>query len=451
MVSHENTARVFRTSRDSGQRLSETAAPSWRQSADTAIPQICVYAKKRFQVIEGFGGAFTEAAATTFYKLPADLQREILTAYFDRQAGHGYSLCRTHLNSCDFALGNYAYDDVDGDTNLDHFSIERDRRALIPMIREAMKCAGEGLRLFASPWSPPAWMKTNRMMNHGGKLLPQHRETWARYIVRYIEEYRREGIALWGLTVQNEPESTQTWDSCIYTAEEERDFVRDFLGPALERAGLSDLKLMIWDHNRDRIFHRASTVYDDPAAARYVWGTAFHWYMVDCFDNVRLVHDTFPDKALLFTEGCVERGPKTGEWWVGEKYAHAIIHDLNNWAVGWVDWNMLLDENGGPNHVKNFCSAPIIADTQKNTVHYQSSYYYIGHFSRFFRPGAARIVAASPLDQLETTACVNTDGTVAAVVLNRTDNAIAFAVQYDRGFLHLSVEPHGILTVCFPQ
>jgi glucosylceramidase len=429
----EQSIRVFCTARDTGERIAERSSIEPGDSVDYSVPSVMVDCTKRFQEIEGFGGAFTEAAAATLHKMSPEVQEEILRAYFDPQAGHRYTLCRTHINSCDFSLGNYAYTEVEGDTDLAHFSIDRDRRDLIPMIQAARAIAGSELRLFASPWSPPAWMKTTGEMNRGGKLRPECREAWARYYCRYIREYESEGIPIWGLTVQNEPEATQRWDSCIYTAEEERDFVRDHLGPALHKEGLADVKLIIWDHNRDRIFERAKVVYDDPEAAKYVWGTGFHWYCDDKFDNIGIVHEAWPNKKLLFTEGCQEQGPHVGSWDLGERYARSILSDLNSWTVGWTDWNLLLDETGGPNHVGNLCSAPIIADTRSGEVHYQSSYYYLGHFSRFIRPGARRVACATTLDALEATAFVNPDGSLALVVLNRTDEALSFAVKLASG------------------
>lgn len=422
--------RVFRTCRDSHDRLSEKTALVFQKKM-TEAPSIRVDARHRFQTIEGFGGAVTEAAADTFFKLCPERREEVLRAYFDPVEGHGYTLCRTHINSCDFSLGNYAYAEVPGDVELKHFSIDHDRRQLIPMIREANRLAGQPIKLLASPWSPPAWMKTNGQMNNGGKLKPEYREVWARYYIRYIQEYEREGIPIWGITVQNEPLAVQTWESCIYTAEEERDFVRDYLGPALERAGLlGRVRLLIWDHNRDLLYERASTVYDDPAAARYVWGAAFHWYMGDHFENVQLTHEAYPDKQLLFSEGTVEGGPHNGSWDSGERYAHSMLQDLNHWTVGWIDWNLLLDQRGGPNHKGNYCSAPIIVDTHKGELYYQSSYYYIGHIARFVRPGARRIVSASTLDDLETAAFLNPDGQIAVIVLNRSERAWPFALRY---------------------
>ncbi len=437
---------TFTTTRDTGDRLTSRVVSAGDPSTASRGPAIVVDDRVRYQNIEGFGGAFTEAAAVTLAKLPETAQEEILRAYFDPIQGHGYNLCRTHINSCDFATGNYAYTEVDGDTALEHFTIARDRQALIPLILRARKMTGDSLRLFASPWSPPAWMKTNGQMNRGGKLKSEYRDTWARYLARYVQEYRRAGIDIWGLTVQNEPEATQSWDSCLYTAEEERDFVRDFLGPTLAREGLGTIRIIIWDHNRDELFARAKGILDDPEAARYVWGVGFHWYVADRFENIAFVHDAYPDKVLLLTEACVEHGPHAGDWLSGERYARSIIHDLNHWAAGWVDWNILLDEQGGPNHVGNYCSAPIIADTQTGKIYYQSSYYALGHFARFLRPGSHRILCATNRDDLEATAVASPDGTVAVVALNRSDEPLDFRLEAGETCATIALPAHGIVT-----
>ncbi|MFI3121577.1 MAG: glycoside hydrolase family 30 protein [Methylococcaceae bacterium] len=448
-MTKQRPVRQFCTAHDTAYRLSELEPIAFEPATDFSGPSVFIDTTVKFQEIQGFGGAFTEAAAVTLDKMPPELRQEILQAYFSPDTGNAYSLCRTHINSCDFSLGNYAYTEVDGDVELKHFSIEHDRQALIPMIREAIDLSGGQLKLFASPWSPPAWMKTNGMMNQGGKLKPEYRQAWADYYVRYIQEYEQEGIPIWGLTVQNEPEATQTWDSCIYTGEEERDFVRDHLGPTLHDAGLGNVKVIVWDHNRDRLFERAKVVFDDPKAAHYVWGVGFHWYCGDHFDNVQLTHDAYPDKHLIFTEGCQECGPHLGSWDTGERYAHSMINDLNRWTEAWVDWNLVLDETGGPNHVGNFCSAPIIADTQAGEIRYQSSYYYIGHFSRFIRPGARRVVCAKTLDSLEASAFLNVDGSVAVVVLNRTEQVIDFVLKSQGLQAKTSIPARGIKTFVF--
>ena len=439
--------KTYTSARDTGERIVQRTIVGSTSSVQEDKPAVVLDDRITYQTIEGFGGAFTEAAADTLYKLPVKVQDEILNAYFDQASGHGYTLCRTHINSCDFSLGNYAYTEIDGDVDLEHFSIARDHNVLIPMIKRAMGLAGPDLRIFASPWSPPAWMKTNGQMNRGGKLKAEYRDAWARYYVRYIQEYRRIGIDIWGLTIQNEPEATQSWDSCIYTGEEERVFLRDFLGPALQDTGLEDVKVIIWDHNRDELFLRAKAVLDDPEAAKYVWGVGFHWYVADKFENISLVRDAYPGKVLLLTEACVERGPHSGDWSPGELYGRSIIQDLNHGAAAWVDWNMLLNQEGGPNHVGNYCSAPIIADTDTGEVFYQSSYYYLGHFSRFIKPGSKRILCSTNRDALEATAVTTDDGSVVVVALNRTEMPMDFLLKHKESTAIVPLPAHGIVTV----
>jgi len=430
------------TARDSANRLTEQAplAPL----TEGGLPRLWVDTNRRFQMLQGFGGAFTEAAATTWLRLSEAQRERFLRDCFDPLHGHGYTLCRVHMNSCDFALGNYAHVETPGDVDLKSFSIERDRQALLPMIRAATQVAGRPLQLLVSPWSPPAWMKTNARMNDGGKLKPEYRQAWARCFVRFIQAYAEEGVPVWGVSVQNEPEAHQRWDSCLYTAEEERDFVRDFLGPELAAAGLGDVRIVVWDHNRDVMVERASVILGDPEAAKYVWGTGFHWYVEDHFDHVQLVHDAWPDKQLLFTEGCQEGGPHTGEWGLGERYARSMINDLNRWTVGWIDWNLLLDETGGPNHVGNLCSAPVLAEPARDALMHQSSFFYIGHFARFIRPGAQRVLCAATRQALETTAFVNPDGSLAVVAMNRTEQPLRFALHADGHAFAAELPPRAI-------
>lgn len=408
---------------------------------------INVYDEITYQEFLGFGGAFTESAADTFYRLGPFDRKQMLDACFDRADGNGYSFCRTHMNSCDFSLENYACDDVPDDTALARFSIRRDLRQRIPMIREAMEYGS--LKLFFSPWSPPAWMKSNGSMNNGGALLPQYRAVWAQYYVKFIQAYRENGIPFWGLTVQNEPKATQTWDSCVFTAQEEAEFVRDYLGPALRENGLADVRIMIWDHNKERLVDRVRGAFSDPGVSRWIWGAGFHWYSGDHFEELEAVHHQWPDKHLVFTEGCVEKGPDQGNWDTGERYGHEIIGDLNHYACAWCDWNLLLNIQGGPNHVENYCDAPIIADTERDRLIYETSYWYIGHFSRFIKPGSFRICSTKFTDRLECTAFKNPDGTIALVVMNRTDREQDFALRWREKLCDFQMPAHSIMTAVF--
>jgi glucosylceramidase len=241
----------------------------------------------------------------------------------------------------------------------------------------------------------------------------------------------------------------QRWESCIYTAEEERDFVKHHLGPTLARAGMGDKKLIVWDHNRDLMLHRASTILDDPDAARYVWGLGFHWYAEGLHDNTKLVHDLYPHVNLIFTEACNYPWDfdKINEWHWGENYGRNMIHDFNGGAVGWTDWNILLDESGGPNHVGNFCYAPVHGDTRTGKLHYMNSYYYIGHFSKFIRPGARRIASASMSEHLLSTAFRNEDGSIAVVVMNESDEALPFLLWLDGKAAAANSPAHSIQTL----
>ena len=423
---------VYLTAKDTPHRLARTETLALAPAGVRTEKEHSVFvdAGRAFQTVLGIGGALTDASAETYAKLPAPKQQEVMRAYFDPKDGIGYTLGRTHIHSCDFSSASYTYV-ADNDEALRSFSVAPDERFRIPFTKAAIAAAGGKLTLFASPWSPPAWMKDNNHMLRGGKLLPKYRDAWARYFVAFIRAYEERGMPIWGVTVQNEPMAVQRWESCVFTAEEERDFVRDHLGPVFERNGLGDRKIVIWDHNRTWMYQRAQVALTDPAAAKYIWGVGFHWYMDDAFANVARVREAFPETNLLFTEGCnypYDRA-KLGEWQWGENYGRSMIHDFNNGVVGWTDWNILLDEHGGPNHVKNFCYAPLHADTQTGELMYMNSYYYIGHFSKFVRPGARRIISSSTADALLTTAFKNTDGSLAVVIMNATEKPQPFKLS----------------------
>jgi len=284
-------------------------------------------------------------------------------------------------------------------------------------------------------------------MNNGGKLKPQYRDAWALYYCKYIQLMKEEDITISAITVQNEPAATQVWDSCIYSAEEERDFIRDHLGPTLVKQGLKDIKLVCWDHNRAEAYHRAQVMFDDKQASQYVYGIGIHWYMGDNYDNLKLINDVYPEKKIWFTEGCQECGPHIGDWNVGERYAHSIINDLNHNTSLWCDWNLYLDQTGGPNHVQNLCSAPIIADTINDQVIINPSYYYFGHFSKFIKKDALRIAIATTSDELEATAFINPTGEIVAVVMNKLDREVVYALSHNHKGTYITMPPRSIQTL----
>ena len=446
---------VYTTAENTKLRISITDTVSFTAFGQPKETQPCIFVdpSKKFQTFIGIGGAITDASAETFAKLSKEKQQEILSHYYDVNKGIGYTLARTNIHSCDFSSGSYTYV-KDNDAALKSFSIAHDKEFRIPLIKQAIAAAGGKLTLFASPWSPPAWMKENNDMLHGGKLLPKFDQSWANYFVKFIKAYEAEGIPVWGLTVQNEPMATQKWESCIFTGEEERDFIKKILGPTLQKAGLANKKLIAWDHNRDLMYQRASTVLDDPEAAKYIWGIGFHWYEDwtgggNIYDNVKRVAEAYPTKNLIFTEGCVDSYDfnKIGEWKWGEKYGLSMINDFNNGTAGWTDWNILLDEKGGPNHVGNFCFAPVHADTKTGEIFYLSSYYYIGHFSKFIRPGAKRIISSSSRGQLLTTAFLNTNGKIAVVVMNQSNDKIPYRLWISGQAAEITSLPHSIQTL----
>lgn len=447
---------VYTTADSTAYRLSVTdSSLQFTDLSQPAETQVCVFVdpSKTFQTFLGIGGALTDATAETFAKMPKQKQQELLTAFYDKQKGIGYTLARTNIHSCDFSSGSYTYV-KEGDKELSSFSIDHDKQYRIPFIKQAIAAAGGKLTLFASPWSPPGFMKDSTHMLQGGKLKPEFYDAWAHYYAKFIKAYESEGIPVWGLTIQNEPMAKQKWESCIYSAEEEANFLKNNLGPTLTKEGLGDKKIIIWDHNRDLIYQRVSTTLRDPEVAKYVWGIGYHWYETWTggdmqFENLKRVAETFPDKNLIFTEGCAEsfNPERMTAWALGERYGNSMINDFNAGTVGWTDWNVFLDETGGPNHVGNFCFAPVHADKKTGEIHYTNSYYYIGHFSKFIHPGAKRIISSSNRSDLLTTAFRNEDGSVAVIVMNKGSKKFDYKLWIGGKAVAVKALPHSIATL----
>ena len=448
---------VYTSADNSTLRLTLTDQLFFVSAVQPLETETCVFIepRKTFQTFLGIGGAITDASAEVFAKLPKNKQEELLQAYYNKDKGIGYSLVRTTIHSSDFSSESYTYV-TEGDKELKTFNIEHDKKYKIPLLKRAIETAGGKLTLFASPWSPPAFMKTNNNMLRGGKLLPEFYQPWANYYVKFIKSYEKEGIPVWGLTLQNEPMATQKWESCIYTAEEERDFLKNYLGPTLKKSGLGNTKITVWDHNRDLISQRSNTILNDPEANKYVWGIGFHWYESwsggePMFENIKKVYDNYPSKNLLFTEGCNEnfKSENYQLWKNGERYGKSMINDFNNGTVGWTDWNILLDENGGPNHVGNFCFSPIHGDIKTGELIYTPSYYFIGHFSKFIQKGAKRIDCVTSRSNLISTSFLNPDGKVVTVVMNQSSQKIDYNVYVDTNKVSISILPHAIQTLIY--
>ncbi|MGN0183147.1 MAG: glycoside hydrolase family 30 beta sandwich domain-containing protein [Candidatus Ornithomonoglobus sp.] len=409
---------------------------------DVEANVINIIPEVKYQKIEGFGGTFTEAAAVTWNKLGDENKQKVLELYFDTENGSAYNLGRVHMNSCDFSLGNYSCVS-EGDETLDTFNIDRDKQAVVPVIKAAMKY--NDIDIMVSPWSPPPYMKTNGQMNEGGKLKKEYYELWSQFYVKFIEKYRAEGISVNRITVQNEPKAVQTWDSCVYTADEEAELVKKHLGEKMKDIGVG---ILFWDHNKERIYDRSKPMMD--IAADLTEGAAFHWYSGDHFEQLEIFHKLYPEKKLFFSEGCYEYSlGQRDTTAIGEKYAHDMIGNFNNYCNGFYDWNLLLNKEGGPNHVGNFCDAPIMADTANDKLFIHDSYYYIKHFSRFVKRGAARIASSKFTDKLDTVSFENPDGSIVTIVLNSSDECFTIFFRINGEMVPAKAEPHSIATYIF--
>ncbi|MBD5160582.1 MAG: glucosylceramidase [Oscillibacter sp.] len=414
--------------------------------AADCVHQVTVYPYARYQTFEGFGGAFTEASAHAWRQLPPDRRQAFLDLCFG-EGGLRYTQGRVHMGSCDFSLGNYACQAGPEDKG---FHTEHDDQYLIPMIQAAQAVAGRPIELLLSPWSPPGFMKTNGEMNHGGSLKPEYRARWAECMAGYAAHYRSMGCDVRRMSIQNEPAAVQTWDSCIWSGAEEGAFAAEYLSPALKKAGCGDVKILAWDHNKDILVQRVRETLSAKGAAEAVGGFAVHWYTGDHFEALRIAKELWPDKELWFSEGCVEYSRFDGMTPLqkAEMYAHDILGNLNGGISGSIDWNLLLDARGGPNHVGNFCEAPVMLTEDNANFTVQNEYYYIGQFSRFIRPGAVRLGSSAWTDRVEVTAFENRDGDRTAVVLNRTEKEAAVSVTEDaQEAWNFVIAPHSIATL----
>ncbi len=420
---------------------------------------INVFDEFKYQEILGFGGAFTESSAYNYSLLNDEQKKDFMEKYFDTEKGIGYNFCRSHIGSCDFSIDVYSYVE-DGDKTLESFNIDRDRKYIIPFIKDAQKYTGEELVMFASPWSPPAYMKDNESPFKGGSLKEEYKAVWAKYYTKYIKEFAKEGIKISAITVQNEPKAKQTWESCYFSPEDERDFIEKYLAPTLDSEGLSDIKIIIWDHNKERVYDRAKRVFTSKAVEDRVWAVGHHWYSGDHFDGLRLVHEKF-GKPLISTEICGVISENVLD--VAEKYASELCGDFNNFTSAFCDWNILLNEVGGPFHNRDKkpkegekliyenkgigCYAPILYGTEKKELVYTPIYYYIGHFSKYVKREAKRIATTKYCDDIKTCAFENPDGSLVTVIANVSDGELPAVVRHNDVCTEITLPAHSIVTV----
>ena len=463
------------------------------------------------QTLEGLGGALTESSAYVLAHLAKTRREALLDRCYGPQ-GARFTLTRTPIGACDFSVrGRFSYDDVPGDVALQHFSIAPDQcgfpgaqdptYALLPLIKDALTREPR-LKLVASPWTAPAWMKDNQdWYGHGvgGALLPQHYDTFARYMAAYLKAYRAEGVPMWAITPINEPlGNSGQWESMEFTDTGLRTYVREHLGPELARQKLGQVKILQFDHNRDeQALLFANTLLGDPATARFLSGTGVHWYSSTNSARTEVLdelHRRFPAKVLLHTEGCIDgigtadnapggafAGWQNDAWWwtasatdwgfhwapAEEKadhpryapvhrYARDLIQGLNHWLVGWIDWNLVLDRNGGPNHVNNFCAAPLMVDTATEEVHVTPLYYVLAHFSRYLQPGdrITQVTTVTPglgADDFHATAALSRDGQhLVVIAFNKTPRALPYRIQVGHHQAALSIPAEALQTLRIP-
>ncbi|KAI2519501.1 glucosylceramidase beta [Homo sapiens] len=361
--------------------------------------------------------------------------------------GIGYNIIRVPMASCDFSIRTYTYADTPDDFQLHNFSLpEEDTKLKIPLIHRALQLAQRPVSLLASPWTSPTWLKTNGAVNGKGSLKGQpgdiYHQTWARYFVKFLDAYAEHKLQFWAVTAENEPSagllSGYPFQCLGFTPEHQRDFIARDLGPTLANSTHHNVRLLMLDDQRLLLPHWAKVVLTDPEAAKYVHGIAVHWYLdflAPAKATLGETHRLFPNTMLFASEACVgskfwEQSVRLGSWDRGMQYSHSIITNLLYHVVGWTDWNLALNPEGGPNWVRNFVDSPIIVDITKDTFYKQPMFYHLGHFSKFIPEGSQRVgLVASQKNDLDAVALMHPDGSAVVVVLNRSSKDVPLTIK----------------------
>lgn len=453
-----------------------------------------------FQTFEGYGCSMTESSCFLLSLMDAGTRRNALKCWFGPE-GMDARFIRMHLDSVDFCLSEYqAVTDPIADPELTSFNIDRDRQYIIPVVKEALSLCEKPLSVLISPWSPPAQWKTPPEMTandaivygsvaqdvdftkpsriFGGRLKPEHYEDWAKYIVKFIQEYLAEGIPVTMLSIQNEPAAAPFWDSCLWSAQQEKIFLRDFLYPKLKAAGLAErLQIFVWDHNKERMPERIDEIMADDVKDM-VSGFAYHWYTGDHFEALELMRCKYPDKILMHTESCCMHVPgkttMSGEETdtvfdplsplIGltndnaaeidlidaHMYAHDIIGDLNHGMQRWIDWNMILNRKGGPRHVPTGVTAPLVFEEDASfskTVTYE----YLRAFAKTIKPGAVRIGSCVYSPKVEAVAAQNPDGTVGVILLNTHNMDLTVNIRISGYVTEVNLPAKSLSSVIFSE
>lgn len=401
---------------------------------DSGKDRVNIYDAQRQEIL-GFGGAFTESSAYTYAQLDAAGKEKVMDLLFGRE-GLRYNFCRICIGSSDFSLDQYQYVE-DGDETLSTFSIERDRRYVIPMIRDAMKTAakaGEEIVFFASPWSPPAFMKDNKSRIKG-HLLPEYYDLYAEYVMKFLEAYEKEGIHISAITPQNEPLAASPWDGCLFGAAEEIRLIES-LDRARAAHGL-DVKILVFDHNKGRLYHRVEEVY--AAVGDKVAGAGFHWYSGSHFEELALIRERYPDKLIIQTEFCNGLGRKNFD-----TYGAELVGNFTHGCNASCEWNLLLGPLGEPYHDRMFgCSAPIHSDGKELTL--RQSYFEMFLFAHFVRRGAKALVTSTYREDLRAAAFRNPDGNLIVILRNASDREISYNLSVFNRLIPTAITPHTMI------
>lgn len=404
-----------------------------------------LYPELAYQTFDGFGGALTDSAGYVYARMDEESRKKVLDAYFGKE-GIGYNRIRIPIDSCDFSLGQFQAVTDREDSEFRGFSLDRWKKYIYPMWEDIKKTGAE-VEVMVTPWSPPDFMKTSEARIQGGGLKEECRELYAQYLCRYIKELIKIGIPVKRMSIQNEPKAVQTWDSCIMDADEERLFLKRYLYPAMQKNGLADIEIFIWDHNKERIYERTCATMDEDTR-HMIKGVAFHWYSGDHFEQLRMVRDKYPDLQLILSEACIEYSKYHAEeeFHNVKKYAHEIIGNLNAGMNAFYDWNMVLDENGGPNYVGNFCDAPFLYHTADGELKERMTFSAIAHFSRYIKAGAVRIGHSCYTEEIEVTAFKNPDESIVIVMLNQTSKELPVTIRIREECVSMTVKAHSIAT-----
>lgn len=443
-------AQVWVTSGDQTKLLTKHESLNIRAVDPTLWPVVRIDTSIRFQAIEGYGAALTGSSAYLINQKLSGVERQkLLSDLFDPEDGIGISYLRLTMGASDFSLSDFSYNDLpvgQTDFNLVQFGLSQDLDDVVPVMKEIVAISPD-IGIMGSPWSPPAWMKTNGNMK-GGKLKDDYYPVYADYFVRYIQAMSQEGIPIHSVTPQNEPlYFTANYPCMEMQADDQLKFVRDHLGPAFAGAGLNT-KIILYDHNWD-VPDYAISILDDPDARQYIAGSAFHAYggNVSAMSTVKNAH---PDKDLYFTE------ISGGEWATnfGDNLmwnmSNIFIGTALNWSKTALLWNLVLDQNHGPkNNGCQDCRGVVTLNTITGQLDYNEEYYSIGHFSKFVRPGAERVSVLLPqsMPQVGAVAFLNTDGKKVLVFCNYGNEIQTFTVNQHNKFFTMSLTGKSVTTI----